>query len=252
VLIAWVAALAVGATLVIVLTRGDGSVPGDAGPRSEGSDTSAAQMLGWGQPNRVEDFNDQLTGWELYDGPGHNKNGLRKPGAIKTSDGVLTITGDGEGSTGGMSWGEGQKYGRWEGRVRAPASDPSYNALLLLWPDTEEWPRDGEIDFMEMTDPARQSTDIFIHYSKDGTTDSQVHSKVDIDGTQWHNWAVEWTPEHIVAYVDGKKWYRTTDTSVFPPGPMHLTIQLDWFPENRKGDVKTSTMEVDWVKQYPI
>jgi beta-glucanase (GH16 family) len=146
-----------------------------------------------------------------------------------------------------MAWNPRQKYGRWEGRVRAPVSDPSYNALLLLWPDAEDFPVGGEIDFMEMMDHTRQKTDIFIHYGKDN---SQVNGSVEVDGTEWHNWALEWTPEAITAYVDGEEWYRTTDTSIFPPGPMHLCIQLDWFPE---GDTpKQSIMEVDWVRQYSL
>ena len=50
--------------------------------------------------------------------------------------------------------------------------------------------------------------------------------------------------------MDGEEWWSTTDTSIFPPGPMHLCIQLDWFPKG--GDVQESYMYVDWVKQYPL
>ena len=50
-----------------------------------------------------------------------------------------------------MSWGPGRRYGRWEGRVRAPAADPSYNAVMLLWPDADTWPAGGEIDFMVLS-----------------------------------------------------------------------------------------------------
>jgi hypothetical protein len=134
--------------------------------------------------------------------------------------------------------------------VRAPAGDPTYNALLLLWPDAENYPVGGEIDFMEMTDNTRQSTDLFLHY---GAEDSQVHGEVKIDATQWHNWAVEWTPQGVTTYVDGKRWYHTADTSILPPGPMHLCIQLDWFPgEGHGGGVRPSEMQVDWVRQYAV
>jgi hypothetical protein len=73
---------------------------------------------------------------------------------------------------------------------------------------------------------------------------------VKIDATQWHNWAVEWTPDHIAAFVDGKQWWRTDKEAALPPGPMHLCIQLDWFPHG--GPVQTSHMYVDWVRQYPL
>jgi Glycosyl hydrolases family 16 len=209
--------------------------------------TTAAATYGWGTPDREDDFSGGTDQWSIYDGPGHDGQGRRSPSAVSVADGVMTITGDASGTTGGMAWNPGQKYGRWEGRIKAPASDPSYNALLLLWPDAENWPAGGEVDFMEMTDDTRQSTNFFLHY---GADNSQVQGDVKIDATQWHNWAVEWTAESITAYVDGKQWYRTTDTSTFPPGPMHLCIQLDWFPEG--GTPKESSMQVDWVRQYPV
>jgi Glycosyl hydrolases family 16 len=217
--------------------------------RSAGHETSAATLHGWGEPNRVDEFDGPLGGsWNVYDGPGHAGNGRRTTDAITIEDGVLTITGDAEGNTAGMAWEPGQKYGRWEGRVRAPASDESYNALLLLWPDAEDFPEGGEIDFMEMLDPTRQTTNIFLHYGEDN---DQVVGEVQIDGTQWHNWAVEWAPTHVAAYVDGKEWWRTEDVDILPPRAMHLCVQLDWFPEDGEGDVQESQMHVDWVKQYP-
>ena len=147
-----------------------------------------------------------------------------------------------------MAWGDGQKYGRWEGRVKAPVGDRSYNALLLLWPDAENWPVGGEVDFMEMSDHTRQSTDMFLHY---GRSNSQLHGEVKIDATEWHNWAVEWAPDHITAFVDGKQWFHTDKKEALPPGPMHLCIQLDWFPKSGAA-VQTSHMYVDWVRQYPL
>ena len=225
-----------------------GTAPPSAGAAASTTDgTTAAAALGWGTPNREDDFSGGTDQWSIYDGPGHAGQGRRSPSAVSVTGGVLTITGDASGTTGGMAWNPGQKYGRWEGRIKAPASDSSYNALMLLWPDAENWPVGGEIDFMEMSDDTRRSTNFFLHYGKDN---SQVQGEVKIDATQWHNWAVEWTPEAITAYVDGKQWYRTTDTSTFPPGPMHLCIQLDWFPDGTTP--KGSNMQVDWVRQYPV
>jgi hypothetical protein len=218
--------------------------PPDDGP-------TAAATHGWGTPNREDDFTEDLSGWGIYDGPGHADEGTRSPDAASVADGVLTINGDAEGTTAGMAWGrgKGQKYGRWEGRVRAPASDPTYNALLLLWPDAEDFPEGGEIDFMEMTDHTRQSTNVFLHHGEDN---AQEHGTVEIDATRWHNWAVEWTPKGVTTYVDGEQWWHTDEVDALPPGPMHLCIQLDWFPQKRAGAVKPSQMQVDWVRQYPV
>jgi Glycosyl hydrolases family 16 len=217
--------------------------------QSAGHDTSAAALHDWGEPNRVEEFDGPLDGsWNVYDGPGHAGKGRRTPSAISFADGIMTITGSPEGDTAGMAWEPGQRYGRWEGRVKAPASDESYNALLLLWPDAEDFPVGGEIDFMEMMDHTRQTTNIFLHYGKNN---DQVGGEVQIDATQWHNWAVEWAPTHVAAFVDGKEWWRTDDTDILPPRAMHLCVQLDWFPGDAKGEVQESHMLVDWVKQYP-
>lgn len=253
------------AAVVVVLSPAPGTSPGSdtnppaattvtvapvpPGTPSDGAagGTSAAETLGWGEPVRADEFEAGIGQWSLYDGPGHAGKGRRSPDAVSVHDGVPTITGDSSGTTGGMSWGDGRRYGRWEARVRAPAADPSYNALLLLWPDAEDFPIGGEIDFMEMMDHTRQKTHVFLHYGEDNKT---ISGSVVADATQWHNWAVEWTPTHIATYLDGEEWWRTERTEIFPPRPMHLCIQLDWFPHG--GTVQASTMHVDWVREYDL
>jgi len=232
-----------------IVPRPRAATPSASARPAVGDGVTAAATFGWGAPVRQDDFTGALAGWDLYDGPGHAGNGVRSPAAASVAGGVLTIRGDAKGTTDGMAWSTGQKYGRWEGRVRAPASDPSYNALLLLWPDAENYPVGGEIDFMEMTDNTRQSTNLFLHH---GAEDDQEHGLVKVDATQWHNWAVEWTPKGVTTYVDGKPWWHTDDASILPPGPMHLCIQLDWFPGKRDGAVRPSQMQVDWVRQYAV
>jgi licheninase len=215
-----------------------------------GEAASAAARHGWGRPDRVDEFTDGLgPDWNVYDGPGHAGNGRRDPDAVTVDDGVLTITGSPTGTTAGMSWGDGRRYGRWEGRVRAPEADDSYHALMLLWPDAEDFPVGGEIDFMEMLDGDRQRTNLFLHYGEDN---SQIGGEVEVDATTWHNWALEWTPDSITAYLDGEEWFRTTEREIFPPRAMHLAIQLDWFPDGEDERSRESRMEVDWIKQYPI
>ena len=53
------------------------------------------------------------------------------------------------------------------------------------------------------------------------------------------------------ASVDGEQWFRTTDTATFPPGPMHLCVQLVWFPQGT-GAVRESSMQVDRVARYAL
>ncbi|GAA1831609.1 hypothetical protein GCM10009836_06990 [Pseudonocardia ailaonensis] len=258
---------AVVALVAVLLTRppadgsgGDGGsaatttaapTPTTSRPPSAGEATSAATMLGWGQPSRVEEFDGpRPPGWDIYSGEGHNGQGTRTPNAIDVQNGLLTIKGDAEGNTGGLAMMPGQKYGRWEGRMRMPTSDPTYHALMLLWPDKENWPVGGEIDFVEATSPDRQSVNSFLHYGK---SNKQVQNNVNVDATQWHNWAVEWTPDHVIGYLDGREWYRIDDKDTLPPGPMHLCLQFDWFPDDGdRNNVTPSEMQVDWVKEYKL
>ncbi|WP_337819564.1 glycoside hydrolase family 16 protein, partial [Pseudonocardia sp. Ae707_Ps2] len=230
----------------------DAGSPGPpTGPTSgtPASGDTAGEVFGWGVPDVVDDFTGTGlgAGWNAYDGPGHAGNGTRSPDAATVTDGVLTIDGTGDGTTAGLAWtAHSQKYGRWEVRMRAPTGSPSYNALALLWPTQENFPVGGEIDFAEIMNPARDTIELFLHY---GADNSQVHGELKVDATAWHNYAVEWTPHGVTAFVDGREWWKTTDTSILPPGPMHLCLQLDWFP---RGDGETGRMQVDWVKQWGL
>ncbi|OLL69898.1 hypothetical protein Ae168Ps1_6359 [Pseudonocardia sp. Ae168_Ps1] len=220
---------------------------GSSSPQTGEQGTTAGETFQWGEPDQIDDFDGDLSGWNLYDGPGHGGNGTRSPDAASVADGILTIDGTGDGTTAGMAWSEhSQQYGRWEVRMRAPKGSPSYNALALLWPTAENFPVGGEVDFVEIMDPDRKKVELFLHYGEDN---SQVHGEVEVDATEWHNYAVEWTPDSITAFVDGEEWWKTTDMGILPPGPMHLTLQLDWFP---KGDSETGQVQYDWVKQWSL
>ncbi|OJY37788.1 MAG: hypothetical protein BGP03_09490 [Pseudonocardia sp. 73-21] len=214
---------------------------------SECTDT-AAQKFGWGAPSRESDFDGTTlpADWHAYGPePGHTRNGIRTPDAITVADGNVTITGTADGTTGAMSWHPGQKYGRWEACVRSDEGSGGLNALFLLWPVAEDWPVGGELDWMEISDPARQETGFFLHY---GADNQQEAGTVRHDATQWSAYAVEWTPSRITAFVNGREWYSTTDTSHFPPRPMAMTMQLDYFGDARHG----TAMHMDWAKQWTL
>jgi beta-glucanase (GH16 family) len=85
----------------------------------------------------------------------------------------------------------------------------------------------------------------YLHY---GCRNKQVSAAKSIDTTHWHNYAVDWQPEEITGYIDGIEWFRSTNVAHQPPGSMHQTIQLDWFPDGTT--LKKSWMEIDWVRVY--
>ena len=214
-----------------------------------GAEPTAAQTIGWGAPTRSEDFTGDLAQWSLYNGPGHDGNGqahARPRSASRTASSRSTATP--RATPRAWRGARAPMYGRWEARMRASAGDPDYHAVLLLWPDSEdEGGYGGEIDFMENSDATRQNTEMFVHY---GNEDTQLQGAVDVDATQWHNWAVEWAPDHITAFLDGKQWWSTSLAAAQPPGPMHMTVQLDQFRGG--GGLIPSNLQVDWVRYYPI
>ena len=220
--------------------------------RSNGEATSAAVLHHWGEPTRADEFDGTALGpaWNVYDGPGHGGKGRRTPDAVGVRDGILTITGDPKGNTAGMEWGGGQRYGRWEGRVRAPASDPTYNALLLLWPDAENFPVGGEIDFMEMMDHTRQKTNVFLHYGK---SNKQVSGSVVADATAVAQLGrrVDADPRRDLPRRQGVVAHRARRRSS-RRGRCTCASSSTGSRSRAGGRVQTSTMQVDWVKQYAV
>lgn len=80
----------------------------------QGDGTTAAEKFGWTDLAQEDTFDGtELSDlWGVYDGPGHDGNGIRSPDAIMVADGMLTIDGTPDGTTGGLTWANGQLYGR--------------------------------------------------------------------------------------------------------------------------------------------
>jgi beta-glucanase (GH16 family) len=186
--------------------------------------------------------------WGLYDSAGNDGQGIRSPAQISVSNGILRITGTPDGTTGGMSWHGAQMYGRWEIRARFPAGCGCYHPVLILWPSDLNWPEGGEVDYAEVFDSSRQELNFFLHY---GAQNNQISSSRSVDMTQWHNFAVEWTPDHMTGYIDGQPFFNTTNQSLLPPGRMEQTIQLDWFPHDSTTP-SGAVLEVDWARRYGL
>ena len=243
-------------TLVMI---GCSSVPAQVPPPDPATSTTTAQpdpskcgataaaQLNWGNPQRESHFTAGLDrDWHPYGPePGHNGAGIRDPKQVSVAAGVATLTSTADGTTAAMSWHPGQRYGRWEACLKSDAAKGGLNAVMLLWPNAEDFPVGGEVDFMEIMSADRQTTSFFLHY---GADNQQIFGETKHDATQWTAWALEWTPQHMIAYVNGRKWYETTEVDKFPPRPMHLCIQLDYFGGAPQG----TAMHVDWARQWAL
>lgn len=160
--------------------------------------------------------------WGVYDSPGNQGVGLRRPSAISVGNNELTITGKGNVS-GGMAETHSQIYGRWVIRARMDKGT-GYGPAILLWPDSEHWPEDGELDIVELPSGDRSEAVMTSHY---GSTNEQLGQSAFGDYSQWHTYAVDWLPNEVIFYIDGIARYTITDPAAIPTKPMHLAIQND-------------------------
>ena len=107
----------------------------------------------------------------------------------------------------------GFKYGKIEARAKLPAGRGTWPAIWMLAENIDEagWPAGGEIDIMEHVGYEKDTVRGTVH------TDAYNHVK----GTQkgaavfiadpygsFHDFSIEWTPEKIDFFMDGKMYYR--------------------------------------------
>lgn len=242
------AGAAVAPQLVVTTEPDTTPTPTPTPTQPPGDGNTAAAANNWGPVVTGDEFNyyglPDAAKWNLYDGAGHAGNGYRRPDQADVNGAHLVIDGSVSGVTAGMGAKfDRQKYGRWETRAKG-SGDNEYHMVGILWPDSENWPCDGEVDYFETTGDWNV-INFFLHH---GCDNRQVSATKNLDVSQWHNYAVDWQPGLIIGYVDGVEWFRTSDPAHMPPGPMHQTLQLDWFPDSTADGA--AQMVVDWVRVY--
>lgn len=159
-----------------------------------------------------------------------------------------------------------QAYGRFEARLKLPQGQGIWPAFWLLGDDigTIGWPGCGEIDIMENIGREPGMVHGTIHgpgYSGAGGISSSFnlpHGARFSD--DYHIFAIEWEPQAIRWYVDGKL-YATRAPLDLPPGAkwvydhpffiiLNLAVGGAW-PGNPDGTTAfPQTMLVDYVRVY--
>lgn len=232
-----------------------GGDPGDPADPADG--TQIAVIAAWGAKVGGDEFGGvgrpDAARWGLYDGPGHDGNGRRVASAWNMHDGILTCHGDGNGNTGGAAFhnpaGTGYGY-RIEIRARVynTANDGGdrYHPVLILWPDSDQWPAGAEYDYFEC-DEGDSASGGFMHLPNH-TPYRQDHFDIPVDITQWNNYACEWNPsaQTLKQWTNGVMRYNGSGRVAQAPGPMHPTIQLD----NFGGDPRSANFDIAWVRIY--
>lgn len=149
---------------------------------------------------------------------------------------------NGPGAKGGLL------YGRYAIRFKATPtfpSDPCYKTAWLLWPDSEVWPRDGEVDFPE----GRLNGTIggFVHF-QDGTSASDQYAapNTGVAYTAWHTATTVWRRSSVRFLLDGAV-VGETKTRI-PNTPMHWVIQTE--SSCVPAATTSGHVKIDWATAY--
>ena len=163
-------------------------------------------------------------------------------------------------------------YGRVEVRAKLPAGRGTWPAIWML-PSMKSygnggWPDNGEIDIMEHVgfDPnvIHGSAHTRAYYHSIGTQKTAT-VKVPNALTAFNTYSVEWTPEEIRWYVNGKQYFtfanerltqQTADYKQWPfDKPFHLMLNLavggTWGGAHGiDKSIWPQRMEIDYVRVY--
>jgi beta-glucanase (GH16 family) len=156
-----------------------------------------------------------------------------------------------------------QAYGKFEARIKIPYGQGIWPAFWMLGKDVDDtvWPGCGEIDIMENIGREPEIIHGTIHgpgYSADrGPTSSYTGIRFADD---YHVYAIEWEPNVIRWYCDGKLYGTKTSNDIGTgnkwvfdhPFFMILNVAVGggWPGNPDATTVFPQTMEIDYVRVY--
>jgi len=161
-------------------------------------------------------------------------------------------------------------YGKVEVRAKLPTGSGTWPAIWMLgknitepggfWEQdygTTSWPACGEIDIMEHWGKNQNYVSSAMHTpSSYGGTINHGGQSVATVSSQFHLYALEWTPEKMVFSVDGNVHYtynpveKNSDTWPFD-ADQYLLLNIAIEPSITSSFVE-SAMEIDYVRIYQL
>jgi beta-glucanase (GH16 family) len=190
--------------------------------------------------------------WTPYHSPGNGDNGLRRPSAFSLDGrGSLVVTARMVGGrivSGGMASRRIFRYGRFEVRARTePDPTGTMSGVVLTWPESGNWPADGENDIYETGTAvnSRSPFHSFVHYGQDN---QQYEFTQNADGAQWHTVVMDWRRTAIKIYRDGRFVGQVTNKAAIPDVQHFVAVQLDAMTSRRL--TRPVRMYVDYVRVY--
>lgn len=157
-------------------------------------------------------------------------------------------------------------YGRVEIRAKLPQGQGIWPAIWMLpTKDNFQWPRDGEIDIMEMVGHEPDKVHGTVHYQlNDGKHDFKGNSYALQDGIfadEFHIFAIEWKLDEIKFYVDGNDHF-TVNLSSFGShyypfnNTFHLIMNVavggNWPGNPDETTQFPQAMIIDYVRVYQL
>lgn len=203
---------------------------------------------------------------------------------VSVSDGTLKITAKSETvedypyTSGRISTGGNgvdlfaTKYGRIEARIKLPEGTGLWPAFWMMPKDSVygNWPLSGEIDIMEARGRVLNEVNGTIHFGESGNNKRSLggtYTFEESDITDYHVYAIEWSENEIVWFVDDAEFYRTSNwytmndegmVAEYPaPFNQEFYIILNLAVGGTYDSYRTpaedelpATMEVDYVRVY--
>ncbi|MDQ6607645.1 MAG: glycoside hydrolase family 16 protein [Actinomycetota bacterium] len=146
---------------------------------------------------------------------------------------------------GGVAGG-GQQYGAYAVRFKSDLLH-GYKTAWLLWPDSNIWPSQGEIDFPEGDLDSTFSG--FMHYMNATAGTQQDAFSTPAVFSSWHTTVIEWAPGGCRFFLDGH--LVGTSTQNVPNDPMHWVLQTETAIDGTvPSDTTAGHVAIDWVAAY--
>lgn len=168
------------------------------------------------------------------------------------------------------------QYGRYEARIKLPAGRGVWPAFWMLGsnietepdndPETIVWPFVGEIDILELRGQEPSLSIGSIHgpgYSGGASISGEFELEGDRFDADFHEFAIEWSPDFIDYFIDGVRFNRINKTDipqgsdwVFDDQPFFMLLNVAvggnfvGFPVN--STPLPQQMIVDYVRIYEI
>ena len=229
------------------------------------------QMFVWAGPPTDKEwvltFNDEFNGtepdWSVWQSdasaPGHILSS-RWPENVEVHDGAMHLVvrreeREGKFWTSGSVWVRTnvfhQKYGYWEARYKYTASPGINNAFWTIYPVSGT----GlfELDINEGHYPNKVNTNYHTTVTGERKQHSQGYTSPYDLSADYHTYALEWTPEKLIFYFDGKKLREQENYNANAlQSPYLSTAVLNW--AGAITDAADGTAQIiDYVRiwQYP-